>query len=116
MEQLKCLCKVLFYLFQLSQVAKGKMNNPISENFYFFISGYEWIKVYQHNSAGGFFANEKAARSSNPTDPSADLYSILDRVEDFRKDGVFHIRICWPEVESGLISGFPCNEWTQSQA
>ena len=111
---MKCLCKVLFYLFQLYEVAKGKMNIPFSEHFYFFISGYVWVKVYQHNLAGGFFADAEAARESNPTDPSADLYSILNRVEEFRKDGVFHIRFCWPEVTSGLINDFPCNEWTQS--
>ena len=35
----------------------------------------------------------------------------MDQVENYRKDGVFHIRICYDELAE---DGFPCNEWTQS--
>ena len=70
------------------------------------------MKVFSHDTAGGtaLFKNLEDARNFNADDPDADLYSILDQVENYRKDGVFHIRICYEE----LNKPFPCNEWTQS--
>ena len=69
------------------------------------------MKVLNHDTAGGYFKDLDQARSHNSDDPDAPLYSILDQVENFRMDGVFHIRICYKE----LSQDFPCNEWNNDQ-
>ena len=44
--------------------------------------------------------------------PDADLFSILDQMENFRnQDGNFHLRVCYPELS---VNGSSCNEWIQS--
>ena len=68
------------------------------------------MKVLNHDTAKGYFKDLDEAKSHNADDPNADLYSILDQVERFRMNGVFHIRICYAE----LPDDFPCNEWKQS--
>jgi hypothetical protein len=67
-----------------------------------------WTQIFYHNVAGGFFASSAAALSSNPANPSANLYSVLDKTEDFRANGRFVFRINWP--------GFPAhrNIWAQT--
>ena len=51
--------------------------------------------------------------SKNPTDPNADLYSILDTLETFRDaEGKFTFKICYPEYVG--VSGGRCNEWKQT--
>ena len=75
------------------------------------ISGYQWVKVYSHNAVGGFFPNLEAAKEYNTHDSDADLYSILYKVGEYGKDGLFHIRFCWEELTD---YPFPCNEWTQT--
>ena len=69
------------------------------------------MRVFHHDIASGYFPDKKEAINYNEDDPDADLYSILDQMEEYRKDGVFHIRQCYP-----TLSSFdpPCNEWTQS--
>ena len=69
------------------------------------------MKVFSHDTKGGFFPDIEKAKSYNKDDPNADLYSILDQIEEYRKDGVFHIRLCYDELAE---DNFPCNEWTQS--
>jgi hypothetical protein len=69
------------------------------------------VKVFSHNVTGGFFPTVEDAKSYNADDPDADLYSRLDHIEKYRKEGVFHIRICYKELDE---FDFPCNEWTQS--
>ena len=70
------------------------------------------MKVFSHDVAGRFFPSKEQAKSWNPDNPDADLYSILNQMENYRKNGVFHIRLCIPEYSSEY--DFPCNEWTQS--
>ena len=70
------------------------------------------MKVFSHDIAGRFFPSKDQAKSWNSDNPDADLYSILDQMENYRKNGVFHIRLCIPEFVSQY--DFPCNEWTQS--
>ena len=79
---------------------------------YQLFSGYTWVKVFSHDVAGRFFPSKHEAKNWNADNPDADLYSILDQVENYRKNGVFHIRLCVPELASKY--DFPCNEWTQS--
>ena len=69
-------------------------------------------KVFQHNTAGGLFSSLEDALNKNPDNPDADLYSILDQMENFRnQDGTFHLRVCYPELS---VNGSSCNEWIQS--
>ena len=69
-------------------------------------------KVFQHNTAGGLFSSLEEALNKNPDNPDADLFSILDQLENFRnQDGNFHLKLCYPEVNSN--GGF-CNEWIQT--
>ena len=76
-----------------------------------FTKGYEWIKVFYHNTEGGLFSSPEDALSKNVDDPNAKLFSILDKLEDYRSDvGSFHFRLCYPELVS---YGDGCNEWTQ---
>ena len=70
------------------------------------------MKVFSHDATGGMFPSTEAAKSYNADDPDADLYSILDQIENYRRDGVFHIKLCYEELSSKYK--FPCNEWTQS--
>ena len=76
------------------------------------ILGVTWVKVFNHNTIGGMFSryDRDEVRNFNSDDPDADLYSILDQIENYRIDGLFHIRFCYPEY----TEEFPCNEWTQS--
>ena len=70
------------------------------------------MKVFSHDASGRFFPSKDQAKSWNPDNPDALLYSILDQIENYRKDGVFHVRLCIPEFVSQY--DFPCNEWKQS--
>ena len=48
--------------------------------------------------------------SYNEDDPDASRFSILGQIEKYRKNGAFHIRLCYPDY----TEDFPCNEWTQT--
>ena len=80
------------------------------------VLGLSWLKVFSHNTAGGMFPNGEnhpdrlEVLNFNDDDPDAYLYSILDQMEEYRKEGVFHIKLCYPEYPED----FPCNEWSQS--
>ena len=77
----------------------------------------EWKKIYSitHPSSRGkegFFKDQADAKNRNAQDESADLFSILDQLEEYRLcSGDFHIQLCYPELEQNY--SFPCNEWTQ---
>ena len=79
-----------------------------------FHTGYTWVKVFSHDAAGGMFPSPDddadEAKNFNDDDEDAYRYSILSKIENYRKDGLFHIRICYPSYEEEC----PCNEWTQS--
>ena len=81
------------------------------------LSGYSWITLFHQDAIeGGMFpygtgSNRKQVDKFNENDPLAARYSILYRMEEFRgKDGMFHLRFCFPEYSEP----FPCNEWKQS--
>ena len=70
-------------------------------------------KVFSHNTVGGLFSSKQDALSRNPDNPNAHLFSILDKLENYRNnEGRFHLKLCFPEV-SGAGGGH-CNEWTQT--
>jgi len=73
-----------------------------------------FVKVFSHNTRGGFFSSQADAASKNPNNPHADLFSILDQLERYRgSDGNFRFKLCYPELTWG-VGGKKCNEWIQS--
>ena len=75
------------------------------------------MKVFNHDArSGGCFPTRsvdpetKEQKRINEDDPDAGRFSILDGIDKYKKDGVFHIKLCYPEY----TEEFPCNEWTQS--
>ena len=79
----------------------------------------EWQLVFrQDTQAGGFFPRrypgsspptEPSALRFNPTDPENPLFSVLDRVEDYRdSDGLLTFKMVWPE-----LSPVNSNSWAQ---
>merc|ERR1711892_1305385 len=75
----------------------------------------EWKKVYSLTNPqdAGYFGDLMEAEHKNAENESADLFSILYQLEQFRNcDGVFHFKLCYPDLVGNF--NFPCNEWTQS--
>ena len=72
-----------------------------------------FLKIFSHDTAGGLFPTPDAALRWNPSDPTADLFSILDQLESYRNtEGKFHLKLCYPDVTT--IDGGHCNEWMQT--
>lgn len=63
-----------------------------------------WVKVFRHYSGNGAYfssANSWAeAKNTNQTNPNADKFSILDRLESIRKDrgGVLTLKLVYPSL------------------
>ncbi|CAE80376.1 fibrinogen-like YCDxxxxGGGW domain-containing protein [Bdellovibrio bacteriovorus] len=56
-----------------------------------------WTRVFKHNIAGGYFADATDASSKNTTTPTADLYSILNKIDHFKTPGnKYQFRLTWP--------------------
>jgi hypothetical protein len=67
-----------------------------------------WTLVFSQNiTTGGYFANAADALSKNPGNPSAPLYSILDKLFEYGTNGRFIFKMEWPEY-------FKRNIWTQT--
>ena len=61
----------------------------------------------------GYFADQNEALNKNADNEDADMFSILDQLEQYRTcDGQLHFKLCYPELAENF--SFPCNEWTQS--
>ena len=79
--------------------------------------GIEWKKVFSHNhpvdlGEAGFFIDHADAMNKNSNDEDADMFSILDKLEEYRTcNGTFHLKLCYPELFTNF--SFPCNEWIQ---
>jgi len=73
------------------------------------------VKVFgQDASDGKFFSSLQDALNKNPTDPSANLFSILDTLENYRLfDGRLKFKLCYPDLKWGK-NGKQCNEWYQT--
>ena len=64
---------------------------------------------------GGVFFSQEDALSKNPDNPEAPLFSILGDLESYRtSDGLFHFKLCYPEINGDTGHGDQCNEWKQS--
>ena len=79
-----------------------------------FTSGIEWKKVYSlTHTSNELFKNLKDAKNKNADNETADLFSILDELEQYKScSGDFHLKIYYPQLAENF--SFPCNEWTQS--
>ena len=54
------------------------------------------------------------AASVNTNDDTADRYSILSQLEDYKNsEGEFRFMLCYPSYSAGL-DGRYCNEWVQT--
>ena len=64
--------------------------------------------------SGGLWIDYAEVGSKNIDDPEAKLFSILNRLEDYRRrDGKFRFKLCYPELDWGR-DGRHCNEWYQT--
>ena len=72
-----------------------------------------YTKVFSHDTSGGLFKDRNQVLKFNPTNPNADLFSILYQLENYRDSkGNFQFKLCYPEIKG--IGGKTCNEWIQS--
>ncbi|WP_374000227.1 fibrinogen-like YCDxxxxGGGW domain-containing protein [Bdellovibrio bacteriovorus] len=56
-----------------------------------------WTRLFRHNIAGGYFADAADALTKNATTPTANLHSILNRIDNFKTSGNrYHFRLTWP--------------------
>lgn len=69
-----------------------------------------WTKILNHEVASGVFSNNQDALLKNIDNPESDLYSILSKLEYFKRDGQFEFWLYYPEID-GQSGG---NIWTQS--
>ena len=75
--------------------------------------GHGFVKVFSHDTGGGLFSSQEEALNKNPDNPDAELFSILDKLEDYQDhEGIFHFKLCYPEITG--VDGGHCNEWTQT--
>merc|ERR1712126_261825 len=74
----------------------------------------DYIKVFSHNVSGGLWTDHEEVGSKNVDNPDAKLYSILNKLENYRnKEGKFKFKLRYPELTWG-INGSNCNEWFQT--
>ena len=78
------------------------------------LQGIEWKKVYGLDySDKEVFKDLKEAENKNAKNETANLFSILDQLDNYRDcNGDLHLKICYPELAGNFTD--PCNEWTQS--
>lgn len=68
-----------------------------------------WTLIFNHNIAGGYFASNSEALAVNQGSPSLNTnkYSVLNKLEDFRRSGKFQFKI-----SSKYYSAY--NSWSQT--
>jgi hypothetical protein len=68
-----------------------------------------WTQVFNHVSTSGMFADKAEALETNIADPQNDKYSILSKLEEFKRDGKLEFWLHYPD-QDGIDGG---NIWTQ---
>ena len=63
-----------------------------------------WTLLTNHQASGGFFNNERNGLSLNENDPTAQLYSILGRVEQFARSGQYEFLYWNRQYNQQLVS------------
>ncbi|WP_374078130.1 fibrinogen-like YCDxxxxGGGW domain-containing protein [Bdellovibrio bacteriovorus] len=94
-------------IYYIDTDGAGNNNPPIPVYCDMTSDGGGWTRVFSHDIAGGYFANGAEAISYNPYFPTTTRYSILNKLESFRRSGKFEFRINWPGYT-------PRNWWTQT--
>lgn len=60
------------------------------------LDGGGWTRIFRHHVQGGYFATVSGAITANIGTPTADLYSVLDKIPDFASSGKYRFRQTWP--------------------
>jgi len=94
-------------IYYIDTDGAGNNNPPIPVYCDMTTDGGGWTRIFYHDIAGGYFASVAEAKSYNTYYPTATRYSILNRLESFRRAGKFELRINWPGYT-------PRNWWTQT--
>jgi len=63
-----------------------------------------WTLLTNHQASAGFFTNERNGLSFNENDPSAPLYSILGKVEQFARAGRYEFLYWNRQYNQQLVS------------
>jgi hypothetical protein len=72
----------------------------------------EAAKVKAESGGGGYLSRDEWM-SQNPDDPTADVFSVLDRLETYRGvDGAFEFLLAWPDEVGGSSAG--SQQWRQT--
>lgn len=69
-----------------------------------------WTRVFNHNVISGLFSSNQDAQEKNLQAPGEDLYSILSKLESFRREGELTFWLYYPELDN--TNGG--NIWTQT--
>lgn len=73
----------------------------------------DWVKVFRHRSTDNdFFVDTNSwaeARFTNPDNPMANKYSILEYLYKFQRQGKFTFKVVYPNYGSGVT-----NIWSQT--
>jgi hypothetical protein len=69
-----------------------------------------WTRVLVHKTTAGLFANDTEALNKNADDTDAEIYSVLGRLEEFKRDNKFEFWLHYPEVNTSEGG----NHWTQT--
>jgi hypothetical protein len=75
-------------------------------------NGGGWTQVFAHDVNAGIFSSKADAIEKNLANPQAGLYSILSKLESFKRNSKFEFWLNYPAVSIDGIDGG--NIWTQS--
>ncbi len=62
-----------------------------------------WTRLFRHNIADGYFADDTEAAQSNTTDPSHNKYSILYLMDHFESMNRYTFKAIWPTLSTQNI-------------
>lgn len=62
-----------------------------------------WTLLMNHEMSAGYFADKTEAASYNISSPGATKYSILNKMGDFTKNGVYEFRLSYPTLNGRNI-------------
>ncbi len=55
-----------------------------------------WTLIFRQDASEGYFSGSEEAANVNQDDPNAKKYSILNKLDAFKREGQFQFRITWP--------------------
>ena len=69
--------------------------------------------MFSHDVSGGLFQSYHEVGTKNDDNPEALLFSNLNKLENFRNEGKFQFKLCYPDIIFGR-NRESCNEWIQT--